>query len=84
MFKKSLSKLTDTQLIKRNKLVLGFAIGMLIIMVLTLIYTLKQISNAENEFAYAFIVPSILGPLTMIPLLYSSAINAETKKRRKQ
>lgn len=82
MFKKAIEKLTDVQLKKRNRLALGIGIAMLILMVIVLIISLMQISDGEAGVMLPILVPTVLGPLTMIPLLYSSALSAEIKRRK--
>lgn len=84
MFKEHVSKLTDNQLKKRNKLSLGIAIGFLIGMIALVILSLLQISNQNDNATFTASTPAILMPLIFIPLFYSSALSTEIKKRKNQ
>ncbi|MFT6933930.1 MAG: hypothetical protein ACJAUQ_000309 [Maribacter sp.] len=73
---------TEAQLRKWNKILLGMAIGILLLMIIIIGRSLFQISEGEKSIWLSLTAPFILGPLTIIPLLFSSAISKELKKRR--
>lgn len=73
---------TEAQLKKWNKLSLGAAIAILVLMIVAIGMSLFQISEGEESNWLSLLVPAILGPLTIIPLLFSSAISQELKKRK--
>lgn len=82
MFNKHISQLNDNQLVQRNRLCLGIAISFLIGMIVVLIISLKQMSNQSENVIFIALTPTILMPLIFIPLLYSSALSKEIKKRK--
>lgn len=82
MFKEHVSKLSDAQLKNRNKLCLGIAIGFLIGMAAAVGFSLFQVSNQDNNATWTALMPSIVMPIIFIPLLYSSALSTEIKKRK--
>lgn len=73
--------LTKKQLKKRQKLCLGIALFMLLLMIIVLTIALRQISQGTNDDMLIFIVPTILGPLTLVPIIISSLLSSELKKR---
>ena len=72
---------TTLQLKKWNKLFLGVAIIILSLMVLVVCVSLYQISEGGTSIWLPLSAPIILGPLAFVPLLFSSAISKELKKR---
>lgn len=82
MFKEHVSKLSDEQLKNRNKFCLGVSIGFLIGMVAVVGYALYQISNQDDGATFTALAPALAMPLIFIPLLYSSALSAEIKRRQ--
>jgi len=83
MFKEHVSNLTDDQLRKRNRLCLGIAIGFLVGMIGVVILSLFQISNQSDKATFTALLPALAMPLIFIPILYSSALSAEIKRRKK-
>ncbi|MGK0494941.1 MAG: cytochrome bd-type quinol oxidase subunit 2 [Maribacter sp.] len=73
---------TEAQLRKWNKLLLGVAIGILVLMIIVIGMSLFQISEGEESNWLSLSVPIILGPVIIIPLLFSSAISQKLKKRK--
>lgn len=84
MFKEHLSKLTDSQLKKRNKFCLGIAIGFLIGMIGVVILSLMQISNQNENATFTALAPALAMPIIIFPLVYSSALSSEIKRRKNQ
>ena len=82
MFKAQVSKLTDSELKKRNRLCLGIAIGFLLAMIVALIWSLIQISNQNENATFIALSITVSMPIIFLPLLYSSALSAEIKKRK--
>lgn len=82
MFKEHVSKLSDAQLKNRNRLCLGIAIGFLFGMAAAVGFSLFQVSNQDDNAIWTALMPSIIMPIIFIPLLYSSALSAEIKKRK--
>ena len=82
MFDKHLLQLSDNQLRNRNRLCLGIALSFLIGMNVVLIISLKQMSNQSENVISMALTPTILMPLIFIPLLYSSALSKEIKRRK--
>lgn len=74
--------LSEEQLIKRKKIFLGIAMVMLLGMIAVLFIALRDISQEAENQILPFIVPTILGPLTFFPIILSSLIATELKKRK--
>ena len=82
MLDKHLLQLSDNQLRNRNRRCLGIALSFLIGMIVVLIISLKQMSNQSENVIFMALTPTILMPLIFIPLLYSSALSKEIKRRK--
>ena len=82
MYKQHVSRLSDSQLKFRNRICLGIALGFLLGMICIIILSLRQISNQNDNAIYVAMAPAILMPLIFIPLSYSSALNSEIKRRK--
>ena len=76
-------KLNNDQLKKRSKLFLGIAIGMLLVMCFTLGMALYEISHDHEDSLAIYIVPTILAPMTFIPIMISTMMATALKKRNK-
>lgn len=74
--------LSEEQLKKRQKLCLGIALFMLLLMIIVLTIALRHMSQGKDGDMLIFIVPTILGPLTFVPLIISNLISSELKKRK--
>lgn len=74
--------LSEEQLIKRKKIFLGIAMVMLLVMIAVLFIVLRDISQGSENKMLPFIVPTILGPLAFVPIIISSLIATELKKRK--
>jgi len=76
--------LTDKQLKKRNKICLAIAIVILGVMAFFVGVSL-YLSSHETSYEWVlYLVPSVILPLTMVPILFSIAISSETKRREKE
>lgn len=76
-------KYSDDRLrrLKRNLIIT--AIAMLVIMCFVLGMVLYQISN-DIDSNLVFLVPTVFGPLTFVPIVFSSMIDSELRKRSKK
>jgi len=64
------------------RLFYGISIGMIIIMVVVIILALSQIANGETNVMLPLIVPTILAPLSFLPLFFASKLQTELKRRK--
>lgn len=82
MFKQHVAKLSAKQLKNHNKFCLGISIGFLIGMITLIVLSLFQISNQNENATFTAMAPVIAMPLIFIPLGYSSALSSEIKRRK--
>ena len=76
-------KYNTAELKKYNKILLGIMIFGLLVMSIVIGMELFRISNQE-ESNLIYLVPTVFGPLfVFIPLIFSSMIAIEIKKREK-
>jgi membrane-associated HD superfamily phosphohydrolase len=75
-------KYTTEKLKKYKKTLLIIAIIMLFIMCFALGVGLYQSSN-QKDSNLIYLVPTVFGPLTMIPIMFTASIDSELKKRSK-
>ncbi len=66
---------------RRNLLIAS--IFMLVLMCFVLGVGLYQVANKEDS-NLIYLVPAVFGPLTFLPLLVSTAVDKELKKRSKK
>ena len=76
-------KYSDKQLKTFKRVLLALAITMLVVMCLALGYGIKESSKGEKS-NILFLVPTVFGPLTFIPIILSTMIETERKKRAKK
>ena len=74
--------LSEGQFEKRKNIFLGIAIFMLIMMIVVLVITLRQLSHGSENKILPFVVPVILGPLTIVPIIISNLLSKELKNRK--
>jgi len=74
-------KYTTEQLKKYQKILLVSAVVFLIIMCIALGVALYQISQKKDS-SLIFLVPTVFGPLAILPSVFSSIIGGELKKRK--
>lgn len=74
---------TTEKLRKRSKLCLALAIILLLLMCLTLGMALYKISQGEEATLIALSVPVVLAPMTFIPILASTLMTSELRRRKK-
>ncbi len=72
---------TTAQLKKRAGVLLGISIVGLLAMIGVLIWYFYGVANGNKNECLIFIVPVILGPLSIFPALVSSQFRAEVKRR---
>ena len=72
---------TNSQLKKWRGICMGIAIGMVLLLFFTIGFSLYQISEGIDNSWLPSLVPTILCPLTFIPLLLANAVNSELKQR---
>jgi len=82
MLKEHVSKLTDKQLKNRNRFCLGIAIGFLIGMIAVIILSLLQISDQNSNATFSALAPALSMPIMLLPLYYSSVLSSEIKRRK--
>ncbi len=75
-------KYPDEKLRKFKRNLVIIAIVMLCLMAFALGYGMYQSAN-DIESNLLFLVPTVFGPLTFIPIVISSMIDGELKKRSK-
>ena len=73
-------KYSEKQLKKLKQVCLIVSITMLALMCFALGYGLYQIGQGEKS-NLLFLVPTVFGPLTFIPIIISSIIETALKKR---
>ncbi|MFS4492200.1 hypothetical protein [Maribacter sp. 2308TA10-17] len=76
-------KCSTEQLTKYKKILLISSIVALVIMCFALGFGVYQSSKYDNN-TLVFLVPTVFGPLAMIPSLFSAGIEKEMKKRQKE
>lgn len=72
---------TSVQLKKWNKISMTIAILILVVMFALVLLSLFEVSDGSERAWFMAITPTILLPLIFVPLLFSSAISSEIKKR---
>ncbi len=75
-------KYTTEQLKKYQKILLIASIVLLAIMCFALGMGVYQMSNNDND-TLIFLVPTVFGPLAILPTIFSGSIGSELKKRAK-
>jgi len=76
-------KHTTQQLKKYNKILLGIMIFGLFVMCFVTGIELYKISNQE-ESTLIYLVPTVIAPIfTIVPLIFSSLIGSEIKRRER-
>lgn len=73
-------KYTTDQLKKYQKILLISSIVGLLVMCIALGFGLYQSSKHDNN-TLIFLVPTVFGPLAILPSLFSASIGSEIKKR---
>lgn len=76
-------KYSDDKLKKLRSNFIIVAIVMLVAMCFVLGLALYQISN-DIDSNLVFLVPTVFGPLTFLPIIFSSIVDGELKKRSKK
>ena len=76
-------KYNDRQLKTFKRVLLALAITMLVVMCLALGYGIHESSKGEKS-NILFLVPTVFGPLTFIPIILSTMVESERKKRAKK
>ena len=76
-------KYSDAQLKKTQRVLLIASIFLLVVMCFVLGMGLYQSTKNDND-TLIYLVPTVFGPLTFIPILFSSSIGAELKKRQQK
>lgn len=72
---------TSAQLKKWNKICLGVAILVLLLMIALLGVLLLQLSNDTEKSWILALGPSVLLPIQFVPIIFSVLISMELKKR---
>ena len=76
-------KYTTEQLKKYQKILLVSSIVALIVMCIALGIALYQTSQQKDSILI-FLVPTVFGPLAILPSIFSVSIGSELKKRNKE
>jgi len=76
-------KYTDEQLRRSKKILLVVAVLLLGFMAFALGYGIYQSSN-DIDSNLLFLVPTVFGPLTFVPIIISTMVESELKKRSKK
>ncbi|MEM8999246.1 MAG: hypothetical protein AAGB24_03195 [Bacteroidota bacterium] len=78
----SFDKYTTAQLRKKSKILLIIGSMALIAMIIVLALALYDIAEGESS-SLIYLVPTVIGPLAIIPAVLASIIAAEIKRREK-
>ncbi len=73
-------KYSDASLKKMQRILIVIAIVMLFVMGFALGYGIYKSAN-DIESNLLFLIPTVFGPLTFIPIIISNMVGAELKKR---
>ena len=76
-------KYTDEQLRSSKKILLVVAVLLLGFMAVALGYGIYQSAN-DIDSNLLFLVPTVFGPLTFVPIIISTMVESELKKRSKK
>ena len=76
-------KYTDEQLRRSKKILLVVAVLLLGFMAFALGYGIYQSANGIDS-NLLFLVPTVFGPLTFVPIIISTMVESELKKRSKK
>ncbi|AKA33782.1 hypothetical protein [Flagellimonas lutaonensis] len=76
-------KYSTEKLKKLNKILLAVSIVGLFAMCFALGMGLYHISH-QHESSLVYLVPTVFGPITFIPIIFSALISSEIKKRKQQ
>lgn len=76
-------KYSTQQLKKYQKILLTIAILALILMCVALGIALYDISH-QKESNLLYLIPTVFGPLAILPSIFSASIGSELKKRDKK